>query len=70
MSFVENQGAKIYWDEEGSGEPLLLVMGLSAIHLTCGIARDPFLQNDFAPLLWTIVALGKVTLLPAFIPSH
>jgi 3-oxoadipate enol-lactonase len=29
MSFVENQGAKIYWDEEGSGEPLLLIMGLS-----------------------------------------
>jgi 3-oxoadipate enol-lactonase len=29
MSFVENQGAKIYWDEEGSDEPLLLIMGLS-----------------------------------------
>jgi 3-oxoadipate enol-lactonase len=29
MSFVENQGVKIYWDEQGSGEPLLLIMGLS-----------------------------------------
>jgi pimeloyl-ACP methyl ester carboxylesterase len=29
VSFVENQGAKIYWDEQGSGEPLLLIMGLS-----------------------------------------
>jgi 3-oxoadipate enol-lactonase len=29
VSFIENQGAKIYWDEEGSGEPLLLIMGLS-----------------------------------------
>jgi 3-oxoadipate enol-lactonase len=29
MPFVENQGAKIYWDEEGSGEPVLLIMGLS-----------------------------------------
>jgi 3-oxoadipate enol-lactonase len=28
VSFVENQGAKIYWDEQGSGEPLLLIMGL------------------------------------------
>ena len=28
MSFVENQGAKIYWDERGSGEPILLIMGL------------------------------------------
>jgi 3-oxoadipate enol-lactonase len=29
MSFVDNLGAKIYWDEEGTGEPVLLIMGLS-----------------------------------------
>ncbi len=29
MSFIDNRGAKIYWDEQGSGEPLLLVLGLS-----------------------------------------
>src|SRR3984957_13357107 len=29
MPFVENQDAKIYWDEQGSGEPLLLIEGLS-----------------------------------------
>lgn len=28
MPFVENQGAKIYWDEQGQGAPVLLVMGL------------------------------------------
>ena len=28
MPFVENQGAKIYWDEQGQGEPVLLIMGL------------------------------------------
>lgn len=28
MPFVENQGARIYWDEQGQGEPLLLIMGL------------------------------------------
>jgi pimeloyl-ACP methyl ester carboxylesterase len=28
MAFVENQGAKIYWDEQGQGEPVLLIMGL------------------------------------------
>jgi len=28
MSFVENQGAKIYWDEQGQGTPVLLIMGL------------------------------------------
>src|ERR1700692_454405 len=29
MSFAENKDARIYWDEQGSGEPLLLIMGLS-----------------------------------------
>jgi len=28
MPFVENQGTKIYWDEQGQGEPILLIMGL------------------------------------------
>jgi pimeloyl-ACP methyl ester carboxylesterase len=29
MAFVENQGVKIYWDEQGQGEPVLLIMGLA-----------------------------------------
>jgi pimeloyl-ACP methyl ester carboxylesterase len=28
MPFIENHGARIYWDEQGEGEPLLLIMGL------------------------------------------
>jgi 3-oxoadipate enol-lactonase len=28
MAFLQNQGAKIYWDEQGSGDPILLIMGL------------------------------------------
>ena len=28
MPLVENRGAKIYWDEQGEGQPLLLIMGL------------------------------------------
>ena len=28
MPFVENQGARIYWDEQGRGAPVLLIMGL------------------------------------------
>jgi len=28
MAFTENEQTKIYWDEEGTGEPLLLIMGL------------------------------------------
>lgn len=30
MRFVEHQGAKLYWDEEGEGEPLLLIIGLGS----------------------------------------
>jgi len=29
MPFIQNQGAKIYWDEQGAGEPILLIMGLA-----------------------------------------
>jgi 3-oxoadipate enol-lactonase len=28
MPFLQNQGARIYWDEQGSGIPVLLIMGL------------------------------------------
>ncbi|HWZ46575.1 MAG TPA: alpha/beta fold hydrolase [Candidatus Saccharimonadales bacterium] len=28
MPFAVNDGTKIYWDEEGTGDPLLLIMGL------------------------------------------
>src|SRR3989441_9425553 len=28
MAFINNQGAQIYWDEQGEGEPVLVIMGL------------------------------------------
>jgi pimeloyl-ACP methyl ester carboxylesterase len=28
MTFITNQGARIYWDKQGDGDPLLLIMGL------------------------------------------
>jgi pimeloyl-ACP methyl ester carboxylesterase len=28
MAFVENQAARIYWDEQGQDEPILFIMGL------------------------------------------
>jgi 3-oxoadipate enol-lactonase len=28
MPFIQNQGAKIYWDERSVGQPILLIMGL------------------------------------------
>jgi len=32
MAFVENEGVRIYWTEQGSGEPLLMIMGLGYSH--------------------------------------
>lgn len=31
MRYAENEGTKIYWNEHGEGEPLLLIMGLGSI---------------------------------------
>jgi len=28
VAFIQNQGARIYWDEQGEGDPILLIMGL------------------------------------------
>lgn len=30
MPYAESEGARIYWDEHGEGEPLLLIMGLGS----------------------------------------
>ena len=32
MSFVDVRGAKLYWEESGKGEPMLMIMGLSFTH--------------------------------------
>ena len=29
MPFIQNQGARIYWDQQGTGDPILLIMGLA-----------------------------------------
>jgi 3-oxoadipate enol-lactonase len=30
MPYIENEGTRVYWDESGRGEPLLLIMGLGS----------------------------------------
>jgi 3-oxoadipate enol-lactonase len=49
MALVENEGARIYWDEEGSGEPILLIMGL-------GVTSDMWHRTRpvLAERLWTL----------------
>jgi pimeloyl-ACP methyl ester carboxylesterase len=45
MPFVENQGAKIYWDERGQGEPVLLIMGLGYTSVMWHRARPALAQH-------------------------
>ncbi|HVS99100.1 MAG TPA: alpha/beta hydrolase [Solirubrobacterales bacterium] len=42
MPTVGNAGAELYWERSGSGEPLLLIQGMSGTHLTWG---EPFLSR-------------------------
>ncbi len=32
MPYADNEKTKIYWEEHGAGEPLLLIMGLGGTH--------------------------------------
>jgi 3-oxoadipate enol-lactonase len=45
MSFVDNQGTKIYWDEQGQGAPLLLIMGLGYASAMWHRIRPALSQN-------------------------
>ena len=44
MAFVENQGARIYWDEQGRSAPVLLIMGLG---------YPPYMWHRTRPVLAT-----------------
>jgi len=45
MPFVENQGARIYWDEQGQGAPILLIMGLGYASCMWHRARPTLAQQ-------------------------
>jgi 3-oxoadipate enol-lactonase len=45
MSFVENQGIKIYWDELGQGAPVLLIMGLGYTSVMWHRTRPALMQR-------------------------
>ena len=45
MPFVDNQGARIYWDEQGSGEPLVLISGLGTTSRAWYRSRPVFAKS-------------------------
>ncbi|MGB0040718.1 MAG: alpha/beta fold hydrolase, partial [Terriglobales bacterium] len=57
MSFVENQGTKIYWDERGQGAPILLIMGLGYSSILWHRAR-PELAKHFRTIAFDNRGVG------------
>jgi 3-oxoadipate enol-lactonase len=45
VSFVQNQGTKIYWDEQGQGPPILLIIGLGYSSLLWHRTRPTLAQH-------------------------
>jgi 3-oxoadipate enol-lactonase len=58
MPWAENRRVRIYWEEEGSGDPLLLIMGLSFSLAMWGELR-PFLARYFRTILFDNRCVGK-----------
>jgi 3-oxoadipate enol-lactonase len=58
MPFVKNQDAKLYWDEQGSGEPLLLIMGLSYPSYMWHRSR-PVLANRYRTIAFDNRGIGQ-----------
>ena len=70
MPYTENEGIKIYWDERGAGQPLLLING-TGIH--CGpdlwYGLMPALRHTTARYYSTIVARAQ-RCAPGIILNH
>jgi pimeloyl-ACP methyl ester carboxylesterase len=63
MSFVQNQGAKLYWDERGRGEPVLLIMGLGYPSSLWHRSR-PVLSQHFRTVAFDNRGVGLSDVLP------
>jgi 3-oxoadipate enol-lactonase len=58
MPWTTNGSVRIYWEEEGKGEPLLLIMGLSFSLAMWGELR-PFLAQHFRLILFDNRCVGR-----------
>jgi pimeloyl-ACP methyl ester carboxylesterase len=67
MSYIENQAAKIYWDEQGPGDPLLLIMGLSYASNMWHRTR-PFLAQSFRTIAFDNRGIGRSDVPPGVYP--
>src|SRR5215831_15678400 len=58
MPFTLNQGTKIYWDEEGNGDPILLIMGLGYPAIAWYRTR-PVLAREFRTIALDNRGVGR-----------
>ena len=67
MAFTVNQGAKIYWDEVGEGDPLLLIMGLG--FTSCAWYRTrPILSKQYRTIALDNRGVGQSDMPPGPYP--
>ena len=70
MPFAENQGARIYWDEQGQGEPILLIMGLGWTSDLWHRSR-PTLSSRYRTIALDNRGVGRSNVPPGpYIPLH
>jgi 3-oxoadipate enol-lactonase len=58
MPIVEHRGARIYWEEHGSGPPVLLIMGLSFTH-DMWFRVLPWLTPSYRAILFDNRGMGR-----------
>jgi 3-oxoadipate enol-lactonase len=58
MAYTDSSGSKIYWEEEGSGEPILMIMGLS-FTLDMWYRVRPALSKSYRLILFDNRGVGR-----------
>jgi 3-oxoadipate enol-lactonase len=67
MPFTTNQGTRIYWNEEGTGEPLLLIMGLGYPSAAWYRTR-PMLSRKYRTIAFDNRGVGQTDMPPGPYP--
>ena len=67
MPFATNQGVRIYWEEAGSGSPLLLIMGLGYSH-EMWHRTTPLVSKHFRTILLDNRGVGQSDVPPGPYP--
>jgi 3-oxoadipate enol-lactonase len=58
MPFAHSDGTRVYWEESGRGEPILLIMGLGYAHQMWFRTR-PVLESKYRVILFDNRGVGK-----------